>query len=46
MSLKKNPHIPSDYNSFFEIGSFCLPMPWDYQLKTGKLKNQKKSPKL
>lgn len=44
--LLKKKKIPSDYNSFFEIGSFCLPMPWDNQLKRGKLKNQKKSPKL
>lgn len=45
-NVSKKKKIPSDYNSFFEIGSFCLPMPWDNQLKRGKLKNQKKSPKL
>lgn len=43
---KKKKKIPSDYNSFFEIGSFCLSMPWDNQLKRVKLRNQKKSPKL
>lgn len=31
--------IPSDYSSFFEIGSFYLSMPWDNQLKRVKLRN-------
>lgn len=44
--LPKKKKIPSDYNSFFEIGSFCLSMPWDNQLKRVKLRNKKKSPKL
>lgn len=37
--LLKKKYIPSDFNSFFEIRSLCLSMPWDNQLKRVKLRN-------